>query len=70
MTMSSVENVNTVGDLTIKVTYESWNERYRPHSVMTTFNGYQWTGMSFNSKEEVIALRDTLNEYIWNWGWE
>ena len=51
--------------VTIKVEYQSWNEkRYHPHSLMITRNGYQWTGMAFASLDEVIGVRDALNAYI------
>jgi len=50
--------------VTIKVEYEEWNSKYRPHSLMVTHNGYQWTGMSFASMDEVIGVRDALNAYI------
>ncbi len=51
-------------DLTVQVGYEPWNSRYRPHSVMTTYNGYQWTGVSFGDINEVAALHKALGMYL------
>jgi len=70
--MTEIINTQPDGDmtLTIRVTYEEWNAAYAPHGVYVTHNGYQWTGLTLRSEEAVVALRDTLNEYIWERGIE
>ena len=53
--------------LHIVVEYESWNERYKPHNVKTSGNGYQWSAISFADINDVAALRDALTDYIEEW---
>lgn len=52
------------GDLLIKLEYQDWNVEYSPHAIFTSHNGYQWTGVNLRNWEEVVALRDALDEYI------
>ncbi len=59
-----------VGDMQIKVEYEEWNQKYKPHSLLVSFNGYQWHGTALETEEQVVGLRDALNEYIWARGIE
>jgi hypothetical protein len=54
----------------IDIEYKLYDVDYSPHSVLVSGNGYQWSGFALRNNHEVIALRDALNEYIWQWGWE
>ena len=57
------------GVLNIDIEYKVW-EQDTPNSILVSRNGYQWSGFALQSKEEIIGLRDALNEYIWMWGFE
>jgi hypothetical protein len=52
------------------IEYKLHEADYSPHSILVSGNGYQWSGFALTNKDEVIGLRDALNEYIWQWGWE
>jgi hypothetical protein len=54
----------------IDIEYKLYEVDYSPHSILVSSNGYQWSGFALHNKDEVIGLRDALNEYIWQWGWE
>jgi hypothetical protein len=54
----------------IDIEYKLHEADYSPHSILISSNGYQWSGFALRDGDEVIALRDALNEYIWKWGWE
>lgn len=51
-------------DLQVRVEYEHWNSKYRPHGIYTSHNGYQWTGMALESLDEVRTLHRALGQYI------
>lgn len=48
----------------IKIEYVN-HERYRrPHSILISNNGYQWSGFALRDINDVAALRDALTDYI------
>lgn len=55
--------------LYIDIEYKPW-DTVSPVSVMVSRNEFQWSGFGLRSRDELVGLRDALNEYIWSEGWE
>ena len=56
-------SIERIAELRVRIEYQPW-DGVKPHSVLITHNGYQWSGFSLVDINDIALLRDQLNEYI------
>lgn len=63
----SVIREREANDLTVAIEHLPWESEYKPHSVLITHNGYQYSGFALTDINDVACLRDALTDYIEKW---